>query len=111
MVVVMQERASEEQIQEHKNELFDAASRSAGDRVKIRYVLARIAQEEKIEAEPAEDEARVVTLAQRAGQSPDAYRAELQKHGQLSNLALDIRFEKTLDFLVKQANVTESGTA
>ena len=103
--------ATEEQIEERKADLFDAASRSAGDKVKIRFILARIAQAEEIEAEPAEIEARLVALAQQAGQSPDEYRAELQKQDQLSNLALDIRFEKTLDFLLKKANVTESSAA
>ena len=103
--------ATEGQIEERKSQLFDAASRSAGDKVKIRFILARIAQEEEIETEPAEIEARLAILAQQAGQSPDEFRAELQKRDQLDNLALDVRFEKTLDFLLKKANVTESGTS
>ena len=97
---------SEEQIQERKDELFDVASRSASDKVKVRYILARIAEEEKIEVDDAEVSERIGAMSIQQQVSPQELRSELQKRNQLSNLEQDIRFQKTLDFLLEQADVT-----
>jgi trigger factor len=99
---------SDADIEQQKEELFDAASRSAEDKVKVRYILARIAEAESIEVTQREIDEQVEAMAGRQGVPAEEIRAELQKKDQLDNLALDVRFQKTLDFLINEANLVSS---
>ena len=100
--------ASEKVIEDQKSELFDAASRSAEDKVKVRYILTKIAQEESIDVAPQEFDERVHQMAQQQNISAEDFRSKLQDSNQLDNLESDIRLQKTLDFLVDEANVMSS---
>ena len=93
----------QELVEERKDEIFDIASRNASDKVKVRYILRRIADAEDVTV--SSDDVRMAASYQA---SPEALRAELDKRGQLENLEQDLLFEKTLDFLLEQAKVTEA---
>lgn len=98
----------EEHIQERKDELFGLASQNAAAKVKVRYVLARIAEEEKIEVSTEDLSARVGTMAARSGMPPEELFRELKDRNQLDNLEQDLRFEKTLELILEEAEIVRS---
>lgn len=96
---------SDAQIQERKEELFDVASQNAAAKVRIRYILARIAEAEQIRVSEDEIQERLMGMAARHGMSAADLRRELQERKQFGNLEQDLRLEKALDFVVDQAEV------
>jgi trigger factor len=68
-------------------------------------LLDEIARREGVEALDSEVDREVARLAERAGKSKDALRAQLSKEGDLATLASRIREEKTLDLLKSNASI------
>jgi len=107
MVQGIMKRGTEKQdIEEQRSQIFDAASQSASGKVKIRYILSRIANEESIEVDKAEINERLAQMAVQYKVEVAKLREELESRQQLDNLEQDIRFEKTLEFLLKKANIS-----
>lgn len=97
--------ASREQIEERKDDILDAATRSSTERVKLSYILGRIADEQDIKVADAEVDRRVEMLAPRYRMTVERLRAELEKRDGMDGLRDDIRAEKTLDFLLENAKI------
>ena len=72
---------------------------------KADILLDEIARRENIEAMESEVEAELARLAERAGKSREAVRAQMAKEGDLGALASRIREEKTLDLLKSNASI------
>jgi len=72
---------------------------------KADILLDEIAKREGIEALESDVEREVGRLAERAGKSKDALRAQLAKEGDLGALASRIREEKTLDLIKSNASI------
>ncbi len=94
-------------IQEHKDEIFAAASSSAKDRVKAAIILDRIAEKEKIVVERDEILARIELIARHRNERPDKLLKELQRDNQIGAIAEQILTAKVLDFLQSHAMVSE----
>lgn len=95
-----------DELETRKEEIFEAATRSATEKVKLRYVLRKIADEEKVQVQPEELDRQILGLARSYQVAPDKLRADLEKRGALPRVADDIRLNKALDVLVAQAAVT-----
>ena len=98
---------SREEIETRKGEIFEAASKSASEKVKINYILHRIAEQEKIEASEEEISGRIAEMAPRYNAKPAELRAELEKRDAVGKIGEDIRVTKTLDMLLAKANVKD----
>jgi trigger factor len=72
---------------------------------KADILLDEIARREGIEALESEVERELARLAERAGKSRDALRAQMAKEGELRALASRIREEKTLDLVKSNASI------
>ncbi|MFH0952966.1 MAG: trigger factor [Verrucomicrobiota bacterium] len=96
---------SREDIESKKDEIFQVASRNAVEKVKARYILHRIAEEEKIAASEEDLAARVAEMAARYNIPPPSLREELARRGTLDNIAEEIRVQRSLDFLLEKAVV------
>ncbi|HEY8240495.1 MAG TPA: trigger factor [Kiritimatiellia bacterium] len=94
-----------EDIENKKDELIETATRNASERIKLRFVLRKIAEAEKIAVTEDELSQRVIALAQRYQTTPQKLQAELEKRGSLGRVAEDARAGKTLAFLLDQAKV------
>ncbi len=99
---------SKEQFTEKKDELLDSASKSAKDRVKLGYILHRIAEEEKIVVEDSEVDAAIAAMAAQWRSDPESVRKELEEQKQMDAVRHDVLADKTLDFLL--ANAGEEGS-
>lgn len=100
---------SAEEIESKKEEMFDSATRSATEKVKLRYMLGRIASEEKITVTDREVEDHIRLLASAWGTSFDKLRADFVKQKALDQVREDVLGGKVADFLMSQAVVTEEG--
>jgi trigger factor len=100
--------ASKEDIENKKEDIFAAATRNATDRVKLRFIVRRIADAEKIAVSPAEVNARIGQMAARNQMEPEKLRADLAKKNGLDRVEQDVRLTKTLEWLLAQAKISES---
>lgn len=98
---------SREDIEKQKDEIFEAASKNATEKVKLRYILHRIAEQEKVEISDEEVSKEIATLAARYGVPAADFRADLQKKNAIEKIREDLRLNKTLDLLLEQARITE----
>jgi len=97
--------ATEQQITEQKDSIISTATHTSTERVKISYILSRIAEQEGIETEDVEVDKRIEAMAGRYGMAPEALREELNKRNSIEGLRSEIRAEKAMDFLHANAKI------
>jgi trigger factor len=73
--------------------------------VKSTLVVDEIARREQIEASEADLEAEIERYAERAGRTPAAIRARLEKDDAIGRIRAGIRREKVMEWLIDHANV------
>ena len=97
----------EETIKSHQEELMNSAKQSAEEKVKLHFILHKIAEKEKIEVTPEEFQQEIERLAQRYRMSIEKLLKELKKNHVLGSVQEDLIFNKTLKWLVDHAKITE----
>ncbi len=80
-----------------------AAVESAGGAV----YLDQLARREQIVVTSEEVDQEVARYAERTGRTPTAVRAALEKEQGLTRIAAGIRREKSIDFLLARATITD----
>ena len=110
---IMRERlmrgSTREQVASQKEELLTTATKTAGEKVKLGYILHKIGEEEKIAVEEAEVEREIQIMAQHYRMAPDELKKELEEKKELDALKHEIRMGKILDFLLANAGTEEQG--
>ena len=84
----------------------DSQRDASRESVKSALVLDEISRRENVTVSEEDIEKDVARYAERGGMSPAAVRARLEKEGALSRLAAGLRREKTMDYVLSQAQVT-----
>jgi trigger factor len=103
----MRRGVPQEQFEKDKKELFEGARKSAVNRVKIQLMLAKVAEQEKLEISNDDLNDYVYREAMRSGQKPDKLAKALgSDRDQLRSAQQNIVFDKAVDFLVSKARVT-----
>lgn len=96
-----------EQFEKDKKELFEGAKKAAHNRVKLQLILAKIAEQEKIEVTNDDLNNFIYREAMRSGQKPDKLVKTLAgDREQLRSVQQSIIFDKAVDFLVSKAKVS-----
>ena len=98
---------SDEEIKAHTQEIIQNASQTASNRVRSNFLLARIADEEKIEETDAEVYSAVLEMAERQQMPVKKMVGELSRGGGINRLRDQIRITKALDLLASGATVTQ----
>lgn len=106
---IISEGGSREMIEEHREKIAGQAEKVSRDRVRLAYILSRIASEEKIELEDAELDARVAQMAAANNMPVEKLRAEINKRNGMEGIRSDLRAEKTMDMLLKRAKIKREG--
>ena len=78
----------------------------ATDTVKSTLAIDEIARRESIDATDADVDEEIGRYAERAGLTPAAVRARLERDHALDRIRAGVRREKTMTWLIEQANVT-----
>lgn len=110
----MRRGVPEQEIRDNIAKITESAQSAAKDRVKLRYLLKRIAQEEKIAATDAEVSALMAAQAMRSGHRTAKewlQAAKLKEKDVRDGLRQDLLTSKTIDFLLANATLTGEGAA
>ena len=92
-----------EDLEKNREAIIENATGSAKRQLRLRYVLGRIAEEEKIGVTDAEVEQKMVELSVDFRMKPEQLRAQIEKNGRMDTLRNQIRDEKTMQFLLAEA--------
>jgi len=79
--------------------------------VRGNLILEKVAEMEAITVSEADLDQRIEQLAAQMNQRVEAVKSQFQQKDRLEDLRAAIREEKTLDFLLSQANVIEGKNA
>lgn len=95
-----------DEIETHREDIFNRAAESASDRVKVNYILNRIAREESVTVTDRDVEQRIAELARRYGTDPQRMKEELGNRGSLEALRDSVRLDKAVDLVHAAATIT-----
>ena len=98
---------AKEAIDEKKQEIFEYASASAKEKLKVAFLLGRIAEKEKVTVSREELLARIYQIAQERQVKPDKLIKDLQKSNGISQIHEQILMGKVVDLLEQNAQIEE----
>ncbi|MFM7480203.1 MAG: trigger factor [Planctomycetota bacterium] len=96
-----------ERVEARLAEMRSATADDTRRRLKLFFLLARLAETLGVEATDGEVNGRIAAIARGRGVRPDAMRAELEKSGRISEIALQIREHKAADRVIAKATITD----
>ncbi|MHB0957019.1 MAG: trigger factor [Pirellulaceae bacterium] len=99
---------SAEMIRNYANQIRQNSLRSTEAALKEHFIFERIAEEEEIEADPADYETEIRSIAEQSGDSVRRVRARLEKRGQMDALRNQIIERKVVDLICSQAQFTDT---
>jgi trigger factor len=102
---ITQRGATREDLEQNRDLILNTAASSAKDTVRLRYILARIAEAEKIGATDEEVDASVRRMAASYRTTPEQLRANLEQRHGIEAIRASIRAGKTLERLLAEAKV------
>ncbi len=97
----------QEELEKAKEELYATSRKAAIERTKVRMLLTRVAEAEKIQIERDDINRAIYREAQRSNEKPEKVAKDLEKDRErVAVLQQNILVDKALDFLVSKASVT-----
>jgi trigger factor len=99
---------SDEEIQAHENSLRQNNAVSTARALKEHFILERIAEEEKIDAEQADYDDEIRLIAAQGDESPRRVRARLEKSGSMDVLRNQIIERKVIGRILEHATFRET---
>ena len=104
----LDEGMDEGQLRDHSGQIFEGAGQQAAQSLKVRFLLAAVAEKEGIEPTAEEISGEINRLANQLKMDTKTVEERIQQNGNYDKLLEDIRNNKTIDFLVNHANVTNA---
>jgi trigger factor len=98
---------SKELIDEKKNEIFEYASASAKEKLKVAFLLGRIAEKENIQVTREEILGRIYQISQERQVKPEKLIKDLQKNNGISQIHEQVLMGKVVDLLEQNAQIVE----
>jgi len=106
---IVQENAkrgvSRDIIEQQKEQIYSAATNSAKERVKVAFLLQKIAEKEEIKVSQEEIGQRIHTMAGMYQIPPEKFAKDLQARNGLIEIYDQIMNEKVIDFLQQNARI------
>jgi trigger factor len=96
---------SREIIEQQKEQIYSAATKNAKDRVKVAFLMQKIAEKEDIKVGQEEISRRILHLAGVYQIPPEKFAKDLQKRNGLIEIYDQIMNEKVVEFLEKNAQI------
>lgn len=97
----------EDQVELRLAELRSESERFSADRLKLMFIMARVAKHFEVKVEESEINGRIAEIAAQQRVRPEQVRAELAKTGRIRELAMNLSHAKAADRIVDTAKVTE----
>jgi trigger factor len=96
-----------QQIEQQLEKLRHGAKDEAVRELKLFFILQKIAATRNVDVDEAELNGRIAMLAAQRGQRPEKMRQQMAKDGTLSNMYVQMREQKALDEILKEATIEE----
>ena len=106
-----QRGVARELIEQQKDEIYSAAAVNARERVRLAFVVQRIAEQEKIQVTQEDAMRRAQAMAMMNQVPLEQFIKDLQARTGVNELFEQVLHEKVLELLEKQANVSEVAVA
>lgn len=98
---------SREVIEQQKEQIYSAATKNAKERVKLQFLMQKIAEKEDIKVSQEEIARRIQYLAGLYQIPPDKFLKDLQKRNGLIEVYDQIMSEKVIEFLQQNAKIED----
>jgi trigger factor len=98
---------SDDVIQAHANDLQRRSTAYTAVALKEHFILERLAEEEKIEADPDDYDREIELIAEQSNVPPRRVRARLEKRGEMDSLRNQIIERKVIDLITSHALVKD----
>ena len=95
-------------IEQQKDEIYAAAAVNAKERVKLAFLVSRIAEQEKLQASQEDVLKRAQQIAMMNQMPFDQFIKDLQKRNGVNELYEQVLHEKVLELIEKNATITET---
>ena len=102
----LRQGAGQDALKENRDALLQSAQNVSEERVRLNYILLRIAAEEGIEVGEDEVEDRIAYHAQRQRTTPAKLREHLEKSNAIERLSSEIRAQKAMDLVLVEAKIS-----
>jgi trigger factor len=97
-----------EAIEKEKEQIYSAATHSAKERVKLSFLMQRIAEKENIKVSQEEILRRVQTLAAMYQMPPEKFLKDLEKRNGIVEIYDQLAHEKVMEFIEQNAKIEEA---
>lgn len=97
----------EEEVKAKLAEMRGSSEEQAIRQLKQFFILDKASKDLEVDVEEDELNGRIAMMAMQQGRRPDKLRQEMAQQGQIEQLYLQLREQKTLDKILEQAKVTE----
>ena len=104
---MLQRGMEAEEVETRLAELRHGSEEDTKRRLKLFFILSRLAEEMGVQVNEPEVNGRIAAMAAQRGVAPAQMRQDLERAGRLSELALSIREQKVLDRILDKATFTE----
>ena len=94
---------SDADIRAHENELRQNSASATARSLREHFILERIAEEEEIDADPADYDMEIQLIAGQSNESPRRVRAQLEKRGMMDSLRNQIVERKVIEAVEAEA--------
>jgi len=98
---------NENEIRAHANELLQNSKQTTAKALKEHFVLEKLAEQEKIEADSADYDDEIKLIAEQSGESVRRVRAQIEKRGLLDTLRNQIIERKSIDLILAEAKFND----
>ncbi|HOE61238.1 MAG TPA: trigger factor [Kiritimatiellia bacterium] len=92
-----------EDLEKSRGQIIENATTTARRQLRLRYILARIAEKEALTLSPEEIDSRIAEFANASRSTPAQFRAQVEKNGRMDALREHMLNLKTIQFLLDQA--------
>ncbi len=101
----MMQGMGQEQIAAQSEDMMEEAKVKGEEQVKLRYIIFDIADAEKIGADDQEVSEEIARMAVQQGKDVSEVRKELEKDDNVESVRDQLRFGKTIEFLLEKAKI------
>ncbi len=101
----MMQGMSQEQVKAQTADMMEEAKGKGEEQVKLRYIMMAVAEAEEMTASDDEISEEITKMAIQQQKDATEYREELEKEGQIEDVADQIRFGKAVTFLIENAKI------
>lgn len=97
----------EQEVEQQLAEMRSGSEEEARRQLKLFFIIDQAAKNLEVEVADAEINGRIAMMAMQQGRRPEKLRQDMHRRGEIEQIYLQLREQKTLDKVLEKAKVTE----